>query len=54
MTHLHFQPIKGKSLDIIDAILHTEEVVSMGDDMGIIFETVDELVSIILILTISK
>jgi len=44
MTHLHFQPIKGKSLDIIDAILHTEEVVSMGDDMGIIFETVDELV----------
>lgn len=44
MTHLHFQPIKGKSLDIIDAILHTEEVASTGDDIGLIFETVDELV----------
>ena len=27
MTRLHFQPIQGKSLDIIDAILQTEGVV---------------------------
>jgi len=45
MTRLHFQPIHGKSLDIIDAILQTEEVASMGDNVGIIFETVDELVA---------
>ena len=45
MTRLHFQPIHGKSLDIIDAILQTEEVASIGDNMGIIFETVDELVA---------
>ena len=31
MTRLHFQPIKGKTLDIIDAILQTEEVASAGD-----------------------
>ena len=42
---MHFQPIHGKSLDIIDAILQTEEVASMGDNVGIIFETVDELVA---------
>lgn len=42
---MHFQPIHGKSLDIIDAILQTEEVASIGDNMGIIFETVDELVA---------
>ena len=45
MTRLHFQPIHGMSLDIIDAILQTEEVASMGDNVGIIFETVDELVA---------
>lgn len=45
MTRLHFQPIHDKSLDIIDAILQTEEVASMGDNVGIIFETVDELVA---------
>ena len=29
-TRLHFQPIRGKALDIIDAILQTREVTSTG------------------------
>ena len=45
MTRLHFQPIKGKSLDIIDAILQTDEVASLGDAWGIISMVTDDLVA---------
>lgn len=44
MTRLHFQPIKGKTLDIIDAILHTEEVASAGDMQRPVRLAVEELV----------
>ena len=44
MTRLHFQPIQGKSLDIIDAILQTEEVAAVGDAWGTLSVVVEELV----------
>ena len=45
MTQLHFQPIQGKTLGIIDAIMRTEEVVSLNDNMWrIIRMVVEELV----------
>lgn len=44
MAHLHFQPIQGKSLDIIDAVLRTEEVASVGEVQGIIRLATEELV----------
>ena len=44
MTRLHFQPIKGKTLDIIDAILQTEEVASAGDMQRPVRLAVEELV----------
>ena len=45
MTQLHFQPIQGKTLGIIDAIIRTEEVVSLNDNMWrIIRMVVEELV----------
>jgi anti-sigma regulatory factor (Ser/Thr protein kinase) len=45
MTQLHFQPIQGKTLGIIDAIMRTKEVVSLNDNMGrIIRIVVEELV----------
>jgi anti-sigma regulatory factor (Ser/Thr protein kinase) len=44
MTRLHFQPIQGKSLDIIDAILQTEEVASVGNAWEKICVVVEELV----------
>ena len=44
MTRLHFQPIKGKTLDIIDAILQTEEVASAGDMQHPVRLAVEELV----------
>ena len=44
MTQLHFRPIKGKALDIIDAILRTEEVASVGELLGIIRLAAEELV----------
>lgn len=44
MTRLHFQPIQGKSLDIIDAILQTEEVASVGNAREKICVVVEELV----------
>ena len=43
-TRLHFQPIQGKALDIIDAILQIDEVVSLGDVLDIIRLVVEELV----------
>ena len=46
MTQLHFQPIQGKTLGIIDAIMRTEEVVSLNDNMWrIIRMVVEELVA---------
>ena len=44
MSRLHFQPIKGKSLEIIDAILHTEEASTVGDCWGYFSVVVEELV----------
>lgn len=45
MTQLHFQPIQDKTLGIIDAIMRTEEVVSLNDNMWrIIRMVVEELV----------
>jgi anti-sigma regulatory factor (Ser/Thr protein kinase) len=45
MTQLHFEPIQGKTLGIIDAIMRTEEVVSLNDNMWrIIRMVVEELV----------
>jgi anti-sigma regulatory factor (Ser/Thr protein kinase) len=42
---MHFQPIQGKTLDIIDAIIHTPEVMSLHVNMqGIIRLVVEELV----------
>lgn len=41
---LHFQPIRGKTLDIIDAILHTEEVALAGKAFAIIRLVTEELV----------
>lgn len=44
MTHLHFRPIQGKTLDIIGAILHTEEVASVGKSFGTIRLVIEEIV----------
>ena len=44
MSRLHFQPIKGKSLEIIDAILQTEEASTVGDFWGYFSVVVEELV----------
>lgn len=44
MAQLHFQPIKGKTSDIIHAILHTAEVASVGDLYGVIRLVTEELV----------
>lgn len=44
MTRLHFQPIQGKSLDILDAILKNEEVASADDVWGKLSVVVEELV----------
>ena len=44
MSLLHFQPISGKSLDIINAILQTKEVTSVGNAYGVIHLVAEELV----------
>lgn len=44
MTRLHFQPIQGKSLDILDAILKNEEVASADDVWRKLSVVVEELV----------
>ena len=44
MNRLHFHPIRGKALDIIDAILHPEEVSSLGEAYGVIRLVTEELV----------
>ena len=44
MTRLHFQPIQGKSLDIMDAILQTEEAASVANAWRMLSVVVEELV----------
>ena len=44
MTRLHFQPIQGKSLDIMDAILQTEEAASVVNTWRMLSVVVEELV----------
>ena len=44
MSRLHFQPIQGKSLDIIDTILQREDVSSVGDAWSKLSVVVEELV----------
>ena len=43
-TRLHFQPIQGKTVDIIEAILQTEEAASTGDELNVIRLVAEELV----------
>ena len=44
MTVLHFHPIRGKSLDIIRAILQTEEFASVADAFDALHLAIEELV----------
>ena len=44
MTRLHFQPIQGRSLDILATILKNEEVASADDVWGKLSVVVEELV----------
>ena len=44
MTRLHFQPIQGKTPDIIDAILQAEEVASVGEFWNVLNVVAEELV----------
>lgn len=44
MARLHFQPIQGKTPDIIDAILQAEEVASVGDVWNVLNVAIEELV----------
>lgn len=44
MTRLHFQPIQGRSLDILDAIIKNEEVASADEVWGKLSVVVEELV----------
>ena len=44
MKLLHFQPITGKALDILDAILHTSEVASYKKEFGALRLVCEELV----------
>ena len=44
MAQLHFHSIQGKSLDIIDAILHTAELASVGDFSSRLSVVVEEIV----------
>lgn len=45
MTRLHFHPVRGKDNEIVETILRTEEVASLGDKLGGIHLAVVELVS---------
>ena len=44
LNRLHFHPINGRALDIITAILHTEEVASVGKAFDVIRLVAEELV----------
>ena len=44
MTRLHFQPIKDKSLDILDTILKNEDVAAVDEiwrRLGVVVEEID-------------
>ena len=46
MTRLHFQPIQGKSVDIINAMLHHKELASVDEALyRKLYVVVDELVT---------
>ena len=45
MRKLHFQPIAGKALDILDTILHTPEVTSCKEAFGDVRMACEELVA---------
>lgn len=42
MTRLHFQPIQGRTPDIINAILQVEEMASVGDVGNVVNVAVEE------------
>lgn len=44
MSRLYFHPIRGKTLDIINTIIHTDEVESLGDVWSSIRLIIEELV----------
>ena len=44
MTRLHFQPIQGKALDIIETIIKHEEVASSDDLYKKLYVVVEEIV----------
>ena len=44
MTPLHFPPLPDQTLDILETILRTEEVASVGDALGILSVVIEELV----------
>ena len=44
MTKLHFQPIQDKATQIVDAILHTEEIASLTSERNIIRLVIEELI----------
>ena len=44
MTQLHFPHIEGKAIEIIETILHTKEVMSLGEEWSVIRLVVEELV----------
>ena len=44
MRQLHFQPIAGKALDIVDAIRHTPEVASCKEQTNVLRMVCEELV----------
>ena len=44
MTQLHFPHIQDKAVEIIEAIIHTQEVVSLGEEWLVVRLVVEELV----------
>lgn len=44
LNRMHFHPIRGRALDIVEAILQTEEVASAGQVFGVIRLVTEELV----------
>ena len=45
MTKLHFQPIRGRALDMIGAIIHTPEAADAGGERSAVHLVVEELVA---------
>jgi len=44
MTQLHFPHIQGKTIEIIETILQTDEIVSLAEEWAVIRLVVEELV----------